>query len=75
MRSIREYIRKTLFDSSSILPAYRLDAPQRVKDFAFVRAPVERLADVLSRGLPTCCREACRRVVERLRASRQGPCV
>lgn len=50
MRSIREYIRKTLFDSSSILPAYRLDAPQRVKDFAFVRAPVERLADVLSRG-------------------------
>lgn len=49
MRSIREYIRKTLFDSSSILPAYRLDAPQRVKDFAFVRAPVERLADVLSR--------------------------
>lgn len=50
MRSIREYIRKTLFDSSSILSAYRLDAPQRVKDFAFVRAPVERLADVLSRG-------------------------
>ena len=50
MRSIREYIRKTLFDSSSILPAYRHDAPQRVKDFAFVRAPVERLADVLSRG-------------------------
>lgn len=45
MRSIREYIRKTLFDSSSILSAYRLDAPQRVKDFAFVRAPVERLAD------------------------------
>lgn len=43
MRSIREYIRKTLFDSSSILSAYRLDAPQRVKDFAFVRAPVERL--------------------------------
>ena len=50
MRSIREYIRKTLFDSSSILPAYRHDAPQRVKEFAFVRAPVERLADVLSRG-------------------------
>lgn len=50
MRSIREYIRKTLFDSSSILSAYRLDAPQRVKGFAFVRAPVERLADVLSRG-------------------------
>lgn len=50
MRSIREYIRKTLFDSSSILSAYRLDAPQRVKEFAFVRAPVERLADVLSRG-------------------------
>ncbi len=50
MRSIREYIRKTLFDSSSILSAYRLNAPQRVKDFAFVRAPVERLADVLSRG-------------------------
>ena len=49
MRSIREYIRKTLFDSSSILSAYRLDAPQRVKEFAFVRAPVERLADVLSR--------------------------
>ena len=49
MRSIREYIRKTLFDSSSILPAYRHDAPQRVKEFAFVRAPVERLADVLSR--------------------------
>lgn len=45
MRSIREYIRKTLFDSSSILPAYRHDAPQRVKEFAFVRAPVERLAD------------------------------
>lgn len=43
MRSIREYIRKTLFDSSSILSAYRLDAPQRVKGFAFVRAPVERL--------------------------------
>lgn len=43
MRSIREYIRKTLFDSSSILPAYRHDAPQRVKEFAFVRAPVERL--------------------------------
>lgn len=40
MRSIREYIRKTLFDSSSILPAYRHDAPQRVKEFAFVRAPV-----------------------------------
>lgn len=38
MRSIREYIRKTLFDSSSILSTYRLDAPQRVKDFAFVRA-------------------------------------
>lgn len=50
MRSIREYIRKTLFDSSSILSAYRHDAPQRVKEFAFVRAPVERLADVLSRG-------------------------
>lgn len=28
MRIIREYIRKTLFDSSSILPAYRHDAPQ-----------------------------------------------
>lgn len=50
MRSIREYIRKTLFDSSSILPAYRHDAPQRVKGFAFVRAPVERLTDVLPRG-------------------------
>lgn len=52
MRSIREYIRKTLFDSSSILPAYRHDAPQRVKEFAFVRAPVPWS------GLPTCCREA-----------------
>lgn len=50
MRSIREYIRKTLFDSSSILSAYRLNAPQRVKDFAFVRAPVERLAGVWKSG-------------------------
>lgn len=50
MRSIREYIRKTLFDPSSILPAYRHDAPQRAKGSAFVRAPVERLADVLPRG-------------------------
>lgn len=31
MRSIREYIRKTLFDSSSILPAYRHDAPKPPK--------------------------------------------
>lgn len=51
MRSIREYIRKTLFDSSSILSAYRLETRRN-------ESRTSPLFALPWSGLPTCCQEA-----------------
>lgn len=53
MRSIREYIKASLSDSSHILYTNTHSVPRGVVDFTFIRAPVKRIADVLSKGFPS----------------------
>lgn len=53
MRSIREYIKASLSDSSHILYTNTHSVPRGVVDFTFIRAPVKRIANVLSKGFPS----------------------
>ena len=53
MRSMREYIKASLSDSSHILYTNTHSVPRGVVDFTFIRAPVKRIADVLSKGFPS----------------------